>query len=90
MLVAAAVALVTCVQLALAASEHDVLHHDRGDAHACVVCTFSQAQEVGDPVLAEPLAPLTGEADAATVQPAPQTAAVVVAHPARGPPAPRA
>jgi len=90
-LVAAAVALATCVQLALAAGTHDVAEHARGgDDHACVICTFSHAREVGPAVLAEIVAPRTGEALRPADEPTPHTPAVVVPHPARGPPAPRA
>lgn len=85
------VAGVTCVQLLLSAGTHDVLHHaNPGHDHACVVCTFTHAKEAEPAVLADVIAPRTGEAERLAPQPAPAAQLVVVAPSARGPPSPRA
>lgn len=89
--VAAAVALAACVQLALAAGSHGEAHHaEGGHDHACVVCVFTHVQEAGPAVLGELVSPHTGEAERPVGEPAPHIPTVVVLHPARGPPTLRA
>lgn len=85
-LVAAALVAIVSVQLAFAVSAHDPVHHESGDDHGCVICTFSHAQEVGAPMLGEIVSPLTRWAVAPAAVVAPRVAAAVASHFARGPP----
>jgi hypothetical protein len=84
--VAAVLAAIVSVQLAFAVTAHDPVHHEGGDDHGCVICTFSHAQEVGAPVLGEIVSPLTTRVEAPDTVVAPRLVAAVASHLARGPP----
>lgn len=85
------VAALVCVQLALAAVSHDPTHAtEGGDTHACVVCAVSHAQDAGPPVLGEVISPVAARLPAPEEAATPRLVAFEAAHPARGPPAPRA
>ena len=84
-LLAIALAAMVSGQLVLAASSHHYAPHDDHE-HACVICVFSAADQVGAPVLGEILSPLAARIPAPEAEVAPRVSGSDVVHLARGPP----